>query len=566
MTTLESLRRFFAKRSAQSAGIVAKAPSGRPLKPSEHARGSASNLLREAEDLLAQGEHQEALAVFQAVVDQSDRSAAGHYGQARAYLALGQHEEAADSLEVALAIDPAYIDALVLLAKIRRETGAVDESVALLGRARCIAPQNASILADLASALTRCGDIPEAIAIYDEAIRVAPSDARPKVNLGLVYLLQLGNPTLAESYFRAVLADWPDHLEASANLGLALRDQERHEEEFAIYRQALSVHPESTELRWNQALANLSAGNFREGWRGYEFRFSRHDGRNLRRYGFPLWDGSPMPDNRLLVLAEQGLGDEIMFASCVPELRAMVKGVVLECSPRLAALFARSFPWADVYGRERHASLDWLQRYPDLSAQVPIGSLPMWLRPGATSFPKHNGYLRIDPMRVAAYRDQLVEAGRPLTVGISWRGGTGATGKALRSIALTELKRFLPSDRVRYACLQHQLNKEEREIVQDLGWFYCEEAFANIDELAALTASLDLVITVANLNLHVAGALGRSAWGLLGMSPDWRWLRHGASSLWYPSIQLFRAREYGGWESMLRDVAMRLQLRAAASS
>jgi Flp pilus assembly protein TadD len=564
MTILDALGRFLPKRSGTTGRDVGAAPSANLPKPSGHARAHIGELLRGAEALLDRGERQAALAAFEQVVDLGDESAVGHLGQARAYLALERRQDAADSLEVALAIDPVAIDALILLAQIRRDAGAMEEAVELLGRARSIAPENGAILADLASAFRRCGNIQEAIAVYGEAIRVAPSDPRPKVNLGLIYLLQIGNPTLAESYFRSALAERPDQLEASANLGLALRDQGRYQEESEVYNQALLLHPESTELRWNQALATLSAGNFQDGWRGYEFRFSRRDGRNLSRFTYPAWDGSPMPDARLLVLAEQGLGDEVMFASCVPDLAAIVKGVVLECSPRLASLFARSFPWVEVCGRERHASLGWLQRYADLGAQAPIGSLPMRLRPEPTRFPMHKGYLRADPRRVEAYRGRLVESGRTLNVGISWRGGTDATGRALRSIALAELKPLLATDRVRFVCLQHQLNHDERELALDMGLYSCDEALADIDELAALTAALDLVITVPNLNLHMAGALGRPAWGLLGMSPNWRWLRQGASSPWYPSILLFRAREFGGWEAMLREVAARLRSHASA--
>ncbi len=521
-------------------------------------RRCAAQALDEGETLLARGQFEAALAAFQSGIDCGDQEVAGHIGQAQAYLGLGRTQDAADSLEVALAIDPTECDALVLLARIRREAGALEEALDLLRRAQRITPGNVVVLANLASALNRSGDIPGAVAAYSEAIRVAPSDPRPKINLGMIYLQECGDPCLAESYFRSALAEAPYQVEATANLGLALHDQGRYDEELEHYRQAQLVHPESTELRWNEALAHLSAGNLSEGWRGYELRFTRPEGRDLSRFPFPAWDGSPIPDARLLLLAEQGLGDEVMFASCIPDLVPVTKGIVLECAPRLAPLFARSFPEIEVHGRTRDAPLDWLDRYPDIGAQVPVGSLPMRLRPSLTAFPRHGGYLRADLNRVHTYRKRMTESGQGLCVGISWRGGTAATRTALRSIALTALDPLLSIEGVQFVCLQHHLSASEKDMVRERKVALFDDALADIDELAALTTALDLVITVGNLNLHMAGALGRPAWGLLGMSPDWRWLREGANSLWYPSVVLYRARDYGGWEPMLEDVVTHL--------
>ena len=240
MSIFEFLHRI---RQPHATGTEAGAESLRHPRVVGSGRADPTEILSEGEALLASGDNEAALSVFQSVINLHDEGAAGHFGQARAYLALERRQDAADSLEVALAIDPTAIEALVLLARIRREAGELDETIALLRHARSIAPNDAAILADLASALRQSGDISEAIAVYCEAIRVARSDPRPKVNLGMIYLQQTWNPKLAESYFRSALADLPDQLEATANLGLALHDQGRYEEEFEHYRQALLVHP-----------------------------------------------------------------------------------------------------------------------------------------------------------------------------------------------------------------------------------------------------------------------------------------------------------------------------------
>ena len=515
-------------------------------------------LHHEAETLLARGENEAALAAFQHVIDRDESSAFGHLGQARAYFALERRQDAADSLEIALAIAPSDVGALTLLAKIRREAGSLDEALVLLRRARAAAPEDPTILSNLASVLNRCDSTLEAIEVYREAIQLAPHDSRAHINLGLIYLLQLGDAIRAEENFRSALNLAPDQMEASANLGLALHDQGRYDEELEIYQQALGRFPDNVELRWNRGIANLASGNYDDGWRDYELRFAR-SGRAHSMFAYPLWDGSSMPDGRLLVLGEQGLGDEVMFASCLPELGSMVRGVVVETAPRLAPLFARSFPQIVVHGCERHASVEWLSRYPDVAAKTLIGSLPMRLRRSSTDFPRHRGYLRADSESIERYRGQISSTDKRMAVGISWRGGTAASGGVLRSVNVRQLKALLSIDHVQFICLQHNANAEEVQVTQELGMLLPIREHSDIDDLAALICALDLVITVDNLNVHLAGALGCPAWGLLGLSPDWRWLNHGSSSPWYPSVVLFRAREFGGWEPMLDAIAERLQ-------
>jgi Tfp pilus assembly protein PilF len=475
---------------------------------------------------LAQGDAHAALDAYQRLLDQAgDRAADAHLGQARAYAALGRVDDAIDSFEIALALAPANVQAQL----------------------------------DLAILLNRHGRTAAALRVYQEALATDPSNAAARVNLGLIYLQQLGEPRRAEDLFRAVLASVADHHEALANLGLALHDQGRYEEEFAHYEHALGLHPDSVELRWNRALAHLSLGDYARGWPDYRLRLARKGGRDLARFPYPDWDGMPLPSGRLLVLAEQGLGDEIMFASCLPSLDPLVSDVVLECAPRLAPLFARSFATMHVRGIERQAPLDWLDAYPGIAAKCGIGSLPRVLRMGLDAFPRHAGYLQADAEKIERYRARLAQHGDLFTIGLSWRGGTLGTRGALRSMELEALRPLLAQRSVRFVCLQHGLDDKERSTARELGLALWEDALTDIDELAALVAALDLVISVTNTNAHLAGALGRPVWVLVGSSPEWRWLRSGDRTPWYPSARLIRADECGHLDDTAADLARRVQ-------
>jgi Tfp pilus assembly protein PilF len=518
----------------------------------------AEHVLAAAERLLASGDARAALVEFRRLIDSVVVPARAHVGEARAYHALNQVEDAADSLEVALAIDPDAVDALRLLARIRREEGGYALALALNERACAIVPNEAAIHAECASLLARLGRAGDAIARYQHAVGLAPDEPMPRINLGLLYLQHEGEPEMAESCFRAVLSRFPDHLEAHANLGLALHDQGRHAEAFEIYRAGLTAHPENVELRWNRGLANLSLRNFDAGWPDYQLRFARRGGRNLERFSFPNWNGESLPHARLLVLAEQGLGDEIMFASCLSDLITQVRDVVLECAPRLSELFARSFPQIAVHGRDRHAPLDWLAAYPDIAAMVPIGSLPAYLRRDESAFPPVSGYLRADAERIAAYRRRLAGSRKRLMVGLSWRGGSHATRGAVRSIELGILRVLTEVSDVQFVALQHDLMDAERTQAEMMGLHVLDGVASDIDDLAALVSALDLVVAVDNMVLHLAGALGVNSLGLLGVSPEWRWSYTGNSVPWYPSIRVLRAKAYGGWDAMLAAVAKML--------
>ncbi|MCC6532787.1 MAG: glycosyltransferase family protein [Burkholderiales bacterium] len=551
MRVFERIRRGTAARSGTPRSPAV--PQADVAAPSSTAAGSSHCLA--GDRLLAQGLAERACGEYQAAIEAGDDCARAHLGQSRAYIALGRIDEAFDSLEVASALNPECVATLQCLAALRRDSGAVAEAIALLERAVALQPMRSDLHCELALALNRAGRVAAAVQAYRTAIALNPRAAAAHINLGLVHLQQLGEAREAEAHFRAALAVDATRVEALANLGLALHDQGRHVEVFELYRHALRQHADHTELRWNQALARLSLGDYAQGWPDYELRFSRPGGRKLGRFPYPDWDGDTLREGGLLVLAEQGLGDEIMFASCLEDLRAVAHRVVVECSPRLAPLFARSFGGMHVHGVERQAALDWLDAYPDLVAKTAIGSLPARSRNDLTSFPRHQGYLRADPKAVAAYRARLDALGGSVRVGLSWRGGTDKTRSMLRSLDLASLRPFFDIAQARFVCLQHGLHEAERRALSGYGVAVWDEIPSDLDATAALISALDVVVTVANTNAHLAGALGRPAWVLLNACPEWRWWQSGERSPWYPSLTLLRAERCHPLDATIGPVA-----------
>jgi hypothetical protein len=331
---------------------------------------------------------------------------------------------------------------------------------------------------------------------------------------------------------------------------------------------AVADAADSPELRWERALSALASGAYSEGWPLYEARLDRAISPR-RPYGFEPWDGTKIAEGALLILGEQGLGDEIMFASCYEDAMRRVPRCVIECEPRLASLFARSFPRAEVVAEDRQHANNALLESTEIVRQVHAGSLPRLFRRNVEAFPAHTGYLTADPARVSAWKKELNGTRAPRLIGIAWRGGVLHTRRALRSLAPQDFSRMLSVRGIEFVSLQHDDDGTfAREIAACAGVEIraFPHAMKDLDDTAALIASLDGVMTVCSTVVHLAGALGVPTLVLTPSLAEWRYLREGATSPWYPSVRLLRQSERDCWDSVIDAARARLEACAAGAS
>ncbi len=520
----------------------------------------AAALCVRAAALQAQRQYKPAIELYQQALDLAPDCIDALVGQGDCNTELGNHEDASDCFELALAHAPDLVRALCGIGRLLRATGNVATAIERLQQGLQRLPGNADLLFELGLSFNRAEDMAAAIDAYQKALATDPLHHGALVNLGLVYLAQLADPERARHYFEAAAHAYPQSEAAQANLGLALQEQGAWAEALAHYERLIVQNPAAIEYRWNRGLAHLYQGDFARGWPDYEWRHQR-GGRDVRRdFGLPLWDGSDPARHHVLVYGEQGVGDEVMFASCLPDLIARAAGVVLECDERLKTLFARSFPQVIVHGRARDGSRDWLQRYPALDRQIAIGSLPLHVRNGVADFTQHQGYLVADPARVAAWRQRLGGDQALPAIGLAWRGGTRKTRAGLRSLELGACLPLAQARSARFICLQRGDCADEVAAVHaagfDLQWW--PQALDDLEETAALIAALDLVVSVDNTIVHLAGAIGKPCWALLTNMPDWRYGVATKTMLWYPSLRLFRQVRGGDWGPVVNAVAAAL--------
>ncbi len=321
----------------------------------------------------------------------------------------------------------------------------------------------------------------------------------------------------------------------------------------AWYRKAQAVS-DNPRARLAEAIANLLDGRFEEAWPQYEWRKKVPDQRPQQApfERFAAWRGEPLDSGTLLVYGEQGLGDEIMFASMYEDLGRRVRRLRLLCDVRVAELFRRSFPSCEVLGVAREEFAAHAAALRGVDQAVAAGSLGQYLRQRAADFPGR-AYLRADPARVAQWKERLAALGSERMIGISWMGGMQRTGRSRRSLTPAQLEPLLGLPGVRWVSLQHNDDGAEPRIHRFSG------VTRDVDELAALVGALDRVVSVCNTNVHIAGALGKEVLVMAPFVPEWRYGMSGERMVWYRSARVFRQSRYGAWDSVLERVAAALR-------
>ena len=400
----------------------------------------------------------------------------------------------------------------------------------------------------------------EAEQLYHRALSLNPDAAAVWSNLGLC-LREAGRLDEAETALRRALELAPNFAEALLNLAMVAVDQGRPQPALELLHRSLALEPDLAEAHTALAHLLLQNGEFAAGWREYEWRFKCLDAERQQQHSFPRWDGTPIKDRMLLVRAEQGLGDQIMFASCLPDAIEHAGTCLLECEARLVKLFTRSFPQVRVFPYHAKRDPTWARCGHAPDYQIHLGSLPALFRRHAADFPQHGAYLRAEPARIEHWRTQLEQLGSGCKIGISWRGGAPRTRRTLRSAALAELAPLWAQKDTVFVSLQYgDCRNELNEFTRETGIVvsHWQPALDDYDETAALVCALDLVISVQTAVVHLAGALGKPAWVLVPVVPEWRYMARGESMPWYPSVTLLRQTARGDWKSLVQSVGQRL--------
>ena len=477
------------------------------------------------------------------------------------YRLTGDLARASQSYRQAVHIDPHNALAHYNLAVSLKTQGAIEEALKHLAHAQTPSEIRGEVVRLRAKTLVELGRYEEAAQVARTAIDENPACYDSCIALGYAYQ-KLHQPHEALKYYERALKVRSNDAELFNNYGIVLQDLGRLSEAMASYEAALKVSPGDTLARFHKALANLLLGNYAAGWTDYETRLLSIE-YPPRPSRFVRWQGENVETRTIVAYGEQGLGDEIMFASCLPDLIRASGHCMIECSPKLRAIFSRSFPQATVYvsGPDRQLPAEIAER--GIDVEVPLGSLPLQFRRSLSAFPRHHGYLQANPARIAAWRNKLDMLGPGPKVGFSWKGGTYRTRNPVRSIELEHWLPILTIPSVNFVSLQYTPDApaeiETLARTQGITITHWQDAIDDYDETAALICALDIVVTVCTSIVHLTGALGRPVWVAAPHVPEWRYGLEGDTMPWYPSARLFRQRRYAYWEDVIERMSEHLR-------
>lgn len=496
----------------------------------------------------------ESAEIFQRILQFNPRYAAAHFN-----LGLVQHEQndtaaAIGSFKNAIRLDKKYFDAWTHLGHVYFQLMAYKKACFAYEQANLIRPLDSKLAGRLGTAYWRNGAKIDAVRMFERAVTLDQNSAEAWVNLSQALTqsgrfqdaVEAGKKTIAlhpdntEGYISFVVAlynngeyqrardiientlqRWPHNIQA---LKLLATIQHRSNDPRALesYDALIGVHADDAVLHWNRALLCLSRGDIANGWDEYEWGL-KTKGRPGPKMPSPHWNGEPLEGKVIVAVREQGMGDELMFSSCIPDLVEVARKVIFVCDPRFVELFRRSFAGCEVIGIERGASLLEITKEYHPDYYVRVGSLPRYFRRTLDSFPNREAYVIPEISQLNNWKGWLASLGSGLKVGICWRSGLSNPLRDTGSTTVEEWSQVFAVKNITWVNLQYGDCEAELRRAESLYGIKIHrppdlDQFNELDKLTALAAALDMVVT-AGTSVHVvSGAVG-TATLMLGRAP-----------------------------------------------
>lgn len=460
---------------------------------------------------------------------------------------LHRYIEAAESCRRALQLAPNFADAMINLGNALSCIGQADEAVALIRRAILLRPDAAGAWNDLGTALQKADRWGEAIDAFQRAIQLNPSGAWTHLNLGTALLHERRTEEALAAYLRAVEID-PTSAVFISHAGTAFQALGKLAEAEQAYRKAIALDPKLGSAHFNLGMLQLLRGDFTNGWREYEWRIRAYEELDLipQRFAQPAWEGADPRGKRILLHAEQGLGDTIHFARYATLLADRGAAVIVQCRAELVRLLRSLAGVSHVVSKT--------DPLPEFDLHCPLPSLPLRFETQLGTIPSIVPYLHAEPAAVERWKTRLTAHQADLKVGLAWAGSPKHLNDRNRSMALEDFSPLVMPG-VMLVSLQKQTGTKPHAVpLVD----YTDD-LTDLAETAGLIANLDMVITVDTSIAHLVGALGKPVWVMLPFAPDWRWMLDRADSPWYPTMKFFRQRIAGDWKPVADQVAGELK-------
>lgn len=455
--------------------------------------------------------------------------------------------------------DIEHPDALMGMGVVARSMRQYQTAAELLRRSVAVNPQSATAWSNLANALQDLDLWDDAVRASEEAVKLEPGHPGIRQNLGSV-LNAIDRPYQALPHFREALKSSGGPIDAVVNYATVLSRVGEYGAADRNFKRALKDEPAHPVANFHFGMNQLWQGNWAQGWPLHEWRFlSGTYAGSLR----PIPVTTPLPETfegkRVFLFREQGIGDELRFATMVEDVAARGGEVTLECSAKLMPLFARSFPGLHLV-EARYLAVDRGEEVFDIAA--PTGSLGQYVRRRREDFPRDRTLLKTDPQRVAVFAERLAALGPGPKVGLCWRSGMRGRLRSDMYAAIEDLAPLFRLKNVVFVNLQYDDARAELELAKErfgvtVHAFEDLDLFDDLDGSAALTEALDFVVSANTSVATIAGGVSTDGIEFFGR-PIPKGYPIDGTDPWFPSITPMGKRPSEPWSGLMREIAKRM--------
>jgi tetratricopeptide (TPR) repeat protein len=512
-----------------------------------------------ANELYNEGLNEEAITYYDRALKLRNDVEQVYFNKGIVFTQLNKHAEAADCFMQAINTNRNYDRAYVHAGNAFEKCDKHAEAIAIYKRGLEIDNNNADLHFRLGSVYKHKDMFEEAI----NELRIATEKNREN----LVYKLELAN-TLhlidgseeAAKLYQTILEQNPKNHHVLYNLGYTVKKMGYIDEALEIYNKVLEMEPDYALARFSRSLIYLILGDWKHGWQEYEWRWAAYD-ESPKKFDAPVWDGSDIRGKRILLYAEQGLGDTIQFIRYAELVKDLGAYVIVETQDAVKDIL-KLCPYIDeVYSRG--------ERLPHFDTQIAMMSLPLVFDTQIETTPHNVPYIFAKPELVAYWADQLKDD-HNFKIGICWQGNPNYRTQFLRQAVAGKsmhVKNFEPIARLRGVSLynlqkmggESQLQELAPDVeIKSFGSDFDKEHGRFMDTMAVMK-NLDLIITIDTGTCHVAAALGVPTWNLLPNPADWRWMIDRNDTPWYNNMRLFKQPSPGDWQGAIEECVKALE-------
>jgi len=507
-------------------------------------RGLALQMLKKPDD---------AISDFDSVISINPNKAQAYLNKGNALQEMQRFDEAILNYENAFLYEPKYVEAYSNMGSALEEIDRTDDAIKSFSKAVSIDPEFSVGYFNRGNSYLKLKNYPCAIDNFDIAIKLKTNYHEALCNKGLA-LYGLKKYEEALIFYEKALDLKHDYSAAWSNKGFALSGIKQYEDAIYCYKQAIKFDPENAEIQLNLAHSYLNLCMFKLGWNQYEWRWQTKKYKDLKlKTVKPLWQGDKK-EGRLLVWAEQGIGDQIMYSSIFAELGNFPQQKIISLDNKLIPIYERSFSDL-IFINNSHNLYDI-----DFDEHIPIASLGKYFRQSYRDF--HNTvfpYLLDDKKKTKNFTLNYTNP-KKITCGISWKSANSDIGDD-KSIPLNQLESILKINQIDFISLQYEnssfkltaQDKRYDSIIKNVDGI---DIYNDIDSVLSIINSCDVIITCSNSTAHLAGALNKPTLLLIPFASGrfWYWSEFDGKSLWYPSVKIFNQTNPFNWIDSIERV------------